>query len=155
VTHGFFSPVWFFGSVVVADRRARQRDGQAGGGHMMAELCATGRVADIVLLCLFVEVVALAVLRRRTGRGPALADILALALPGAFLSVERMARDLIEMLDHLGLENAHIVGLPRPSGRPRPSLAAWKTCSCRRGGAKGSGYFSGAQQVDVGEDRAV
>ena len=28
----------------------------------------------------------------------------------AFLSVERMARDLIEMLDHLGLENAHIVG---------------------------------------------
>ena len=54
---------------------------------MMAELFATGRVADLILLCLLVEVVALALLRRRTGRGPALAEVLAIALPGAFLAL--------------------------------------------------------------------
>ena len=53
----------------------------------MAEFFASGRVADLVLLCLAAETLALWLYRRRTGRGPALPDLLALAVPGAFLAL--------------------------------------------------------------------
>lgn len=53
----------------------------------MANFFASGLVADLVLLSLAVEVVVLAAWRRHTGRGPAAIDLLALALPGAFLAL--------------------------------------------------------------------
>ena len=51
----------------------------------METFFATGRVADLVLVVLAMEVVALALLRRATGRGPTLGAVLSLALPGAAL----------------------------------------------------------------------
>lgn len=53
----------------------------------MAELFATGRVADLVLAALLAEVLVLWAVRRHTGRGIAIRDVLALALPGACLAL--------------------------------------------------------------------
>ncbi len=53
----------------------------------MAEFFASGRVADLLLAVLLAEVLALAALRRLRGHGPALADVLAMALPGACLAL--------------------------------------------------------------------
>jgi hypothetical protein len=46
---------------------------------------ASGRAADLVLIVLAVEVVALLLWRRATGRGPSARAVLSLALPGAAL----------------------------------------------------------------------
>lgn len=48
----------------------------------MSELFATGRIVDLILGFMAVEGLALAILRRRTGRGPALADVAANLLSG-------------------------------------------------------------------------
>lgn len=51
----------------------------------MTELFTSGRAADVVLALVVVELVALGVLHRRTGRGLALRDLLPTALSGAGL----------------------------------------------------------------------
>ncbi len=51
----------------------------------MAELFASGRLVDLILILIVLEVIALAVYRRVTGRGIALADLLPNILAGAFL----------------------------------------------------------------------
>jgi hypothetical protein len=51
----------------------------------MEALVRSGQVADLVLACLLIEAVALLAWRRFAGRGPAVAEVLALLLPGAFL----------------------------------------------------------------------
>jgi len=51
----------------------------------MAEFFTSGRVADLVLLVLILESVALLLWHRRTGRGLPPAAILGLALPGVAL----------------------------------------------------------------------
>ena len=51
----------------------------------MAEMFASGRVVDAILLLMLVEGVALTVLRQRFGRGPATLPILCFLLAGAAL----------------------------------------------------------------------
>jgi hypothetical protein len=53
----------------------------------MADLFASGRLVDIVLILIVLEVVAIALYKRNTGRGIALADLLPNILAGAFLLV--------------------------------------------------------------------
>ncbi|MEO1020505.1 MAG: hypothetical protein AAFY56_22885 [Pseudomonadota bacterium] len=52
---------------------------------MLESFVASGRVIDVVLAVLCLEIVGLYLWHRRTGRGPSLRVLLALALPGAFL----------------------------------------------------------------------
>lgn len=51
----------------------------------MEAFVTSGLVADLILLCLVLEAVALLAWRRIRGTGPSIADIMALLLPGAFL----------------------------------------------------------------------
>lgn len=51
----------------------------------MEAFVTSGLVADLILLCLVLEAVALLAWRRMRGTGPSIADIMALLLPGAFL----------------------------------------------------------------------
>lgn len=51
----------------------------------MEALVRSGHVADVILVCLVIEALALLAWRRATGRGPAPGDVLAILLPGAFL----------------------------------------------------------------------
>jgi len=53
----------------------------------MADFFASGRAADLVLLVLALEALALLAFQRATGRGPAPRAVLALALPGVALVV--------------------------------------------------------------------
>ncbi len=53
----------------------------------MAEFIQSGRVADLVMLCLIVEASLLGVWRWRTGRGLSWASIAALAVPGMMLAL--------------------------------------------------------------------
>lgn len=50
-------------------------------------MVSSGRVADILLASLVLEAAALLAWHRRTGRGPAPLDILAILLPGVFLAL--------------------------------------------------------------------
>lgn len=52
---------------------------------MMADLFASGRIADLILALVLVEGLALVVWRRRTGRGPAPLDVVSGLFPGACL----------------------------------------------------------------------
>lgn len=51
----------------------------------MEWLVRSGHVADVILVCLVLEGALLLAWRRFAGRGPGVADILAILLPGAFL----------------------------------------------------------------------
>lgn len=51
----------------------------------MEWLVRSGHVADVILACLVIEGALLFAWRRYAGRGPGVADILAILLPGAFL----------------------------------------------------------------------
>ncbi|MBB5689889.1 hypothetical protein GXW77_02570 [Roseomonas alkaliterrae] len=53
----------------------------------MEALIQSGRVADLVLFCLAAEAVLLLTRRRLTGRGPGVADVAAIILPGVFLAL--------------------------------------------------------------------
>jgi hypothetical protein len=54
---------------------------------MMEALIQSGRVADLVLICLAAEALVLLMRRRLTGRGPGAADVAAIILPGVFLAL--------------------------------------------------------------------
>lgn len=58
---------------------------------MMAEFFASGRVADLILLMLVLEGVALGAYHRRTGRGIALRTILPFLLAGAAFALSLRA----------------------------------------------------------------
>lgn len=51
----------------------------------MAELFASGRIIDAILVAVALEAAILLIWRRRSGRGPAAADILGNLLSGAML----------------------------------------------------------------------
>lgn len=51
----------------------------------MAELFSSGRLVDLILLLIVLEVAAIMIYRRASGRGLALADLLPNVLAGAFL----------------------------------------------------------------------
>ena len=51
----------------------------------MSELFATGRVVDLILALVLVEVILLVSFRRKTGRGLGLAEVAGSLLAGAFL----------------------------------------------------------------------
>jgi hypothetical protein len=51
----------------------------------MSEFVASGRIVDLVLAVVAIEAALLFALRRRLGRGPRPADILAMLLPGVCL----------------------------------------------------------------------
>ncbi len=53
----------------------------------MAEFIQSGRIADLVILCLLLEALLLGAYRRRTGRGLGYPDIAALLVPGAMLAL--------------------------------------------------------------------
>ncbi len=53
----------------------------------MAELFASGRVIDLILVLVLVEAIALGLLHRLTGQGVALRDLIGLLLAGACLLV--------------------------------------------------------------------
>jgi hypothetical protein len=54
-------------------------------GDVMAELFASGRIIDLILGLVVVEVMALALWRRRFGKGPALGGLAANLASGGFL----------------------------------------------------------------------
>jgi len=54
---------------------------------MMEAYLLDGRVADLVLFCLAAEALVLLLRRRITGRGPGVADVAAIVLPGVFLAL--------------------------------------------------------------------
>jgi hypothetical protein len=54
-------------------------------GDVMAELFASGRIIDLILGLVVVEVMVLALWRRRFGTGPALGDLAANLASGGFL----------------------------------------------------------------------
>ncbi|MGF1456774.1 MAG: hypothetical protein ACFB6R_15510 [Alphaproteobacteria bacterium] len=51
----------------------------------MAELFQSGRIIDLILLLILLEIAGLTWLRRRLGHGPYLGDLLPIILSGAFL----------------------------------------------------------------------
>ena len=51
----------------------------------MAELFASGRIVDLILLLVVIEVMALALVRAKSARGLALRDLLGGLAPGVFL----------------------------------------------------------------------
>lgn len=57
------------------------------GTEVMAEFIQSGRVADLVLLCLVLEAMVLGTWRRRTGRGLAGSAIATLIVPGMMLAL--------------------------------------------------------------------
>jgi hypothetical protein len=57
----------------------------------MQTLFESGRIIDLILLLVALECAGLVLLRARTGRGPALRDLLPTLLAGAFLLVAMRA----------------------------------------------------------------
>ena len=57
----------------------------------MQSLVASGRIVDPILLLMGIECAGLVLLRVRTGRDPALRDILPMLLSGAFLLIAMRA----------------------------------------------------------------
>ena len=53
----------------------------------MTELFATGRIIDLILVLVLLEVAALTAFRGLTGRGPRLSDLLPMLVSGALLLV--------------------------------------------------------------------
>lgn len=90
---------------------------------MLLELVATGRIADLVLLCLAVEALMLTAYRLWCGGGPTAGDMLALILPGAFLALALRAAlldaDAIWVILNLAAAFlAHLADLRRRWRRP-------------------------------------
>lgn len=51
----------------------------------MAELFASGRIVDLIIALIVVEAAALVALRRTRRRGPDVASVIAMLVPGVFL----------------------------------------------------------------------
>lgn len=84
----------------------------------MSELFATGRILDLILILVLLEAPALLMIRRITGRGPRLGELLPTLISGALLllAVRAALADVwwgLTALPLAGALVAHLVDLAR------------------------------------------